>query len=94
MSARRSPWMNERAQFLVKYLADQHGICVTEDIAREDISTQVDRVAERMRIGRQAAKYYVTEDYLRKLGDHIARVIREAQAADPRKGLRVVPPAD
>lgn len=86
--------MNERAQFLVKYLAEQHGICVAEDIAREDISTQVDRVAERMRIGRQAAKYYVTEDYLRKFGDHIAYAIREAQAADPRRGLRVVPPAD
>ncbi|MDO2987929.1 hypothetical protein PROPHIGD05-2_66 [Mycobacterium phage prophiGD05-2] len=86
--------MNERAQFLVKYLADQHGIGITEDIAREDISTQVDRVAERMRIGRQAAKYYVTEDYLRKFGDFVANAIREAQAADPRRGLRAVPPAD
>lgn len=82
--------MNERAQFLVRYLADQHGIRITEDVAREDISTQVDRVAERMRIGRQAAKYYVTEDYLRKFGDHIAKAIREAQAADPRRGLRAV----
>ncbi|RIT32147.1 hypothetical protein D2E76_24215 [Mycobacteroides abscessus] len=86
--------MNERAQFLVKYLADQHGIGITEDIAREDISTQVDRVAERMRIGRQAAKYYITEDYLRKFGDFVANAIREAQAADPRRGLRAVPPAD
>ncbi|MBN7310699.1 Uncharacterised protein [Mycobacteroides abscessus subsp. abscessus] len=86
--------MNERAQFLVKYLADQHGIGITEDIAREDISTQVDRVAERMRIGRQAAKYYVTEDYLRKFGDFVANAIREAQAADPRRGLRAVPPVD
>ncbi|WP_079624769.1 hypothetical protein [Mycobacteroides abscessus] len=83
--------MNERARFLVRYLADEHGIRVGEDIAREDISTQVDGVAKRMRIGRQAAKYYVTEDYLRKFGDHIARVIREAQAADPRRGLRAVP---
>lgn len=83
--------MNERAQFLVKYLADQHGIGITEAIAREDISTQVDRVAERMRIGRQAAKYYVTEDYLRKFGDFVANAIREAQAADPRRGLRAVP---
>ncbi|TDZ91193.1 hypothetical protein [Mycobacteroides salmoniphilum] len=82
--------MNERAQFLVRYLAEQHGICITEGIAREDISTQVDRVAARMRIGRQAAKYYVTEDYLRKFGDHIAKAIRETQAADPRRGLRVV----
>lgn len=86
--------MNERAQFLVKYLADQHGIGITEDIAREDISTQVDRVAERMRIGRQAAKYYVTEDYLCKFGDFVANAIREAQAVDPRRGLRAVPPAD
>lgn len=86
--------MNERAQFLVKYLADQHGIGITEDIAREDISTQVDRVAERMRIGRQAAKYYVTEDYLRKFGDFVANAIREAQAADPRRGLRSVPPVE
>lgn len=89
--ARRSPWMNERAQFLVRYLAEQHGLNITEDVAREDISQQVDFTAERMRIGRQAAKYYVTEDLVRGLGDHIAEAVRQAQAQDPRRGLRSVP---
>jgi hypothetical protein len=88
--ARRSPWMNERAEFLVKYMAEHHSLKITEDVAREDISTQVDFTAERMRIGRQAAKHYVTEDLVRRLGDRIAEEVRQAQANDPRRGLRVV----
>jgi hypothetical protein len=72
---RRSPWMNQRASQLVRLLDERHGHTITEDTAREDISNQVDLVAERMRIGRQAAKYYVTEDYIAGFADHIAAVI-------------------
>ncbi|MGO8966671.1 MAG: hypothetical protein ACLQGN_24405 [Mycobacterium sp.] len=56
-------------------LDEHHGHTITEDTAREDISNQVDLFAERMRIGRQAAKYYVTEDYITGFADHIASVI-------------------
>jgi hypothetical protein len=72
---RRSPWMNQRASQLVRLLDERHGHTITEDTAREDISNQVDLVAELMRIGRQAAKYYVTEDYIAGFADHIAAVI-------------------
>ena len=72
---RRSPWLNQRAAQLVRLLDERHGHTITEDTAREDISNQVDLVAERMQIGRQAAKYYVTEDYIAGFADHIAALI-------------------
>lgn len=72
---RRSPWMNQRAAQLVRLLAQRHGHAITEENAREDISHQVDLIAKRMRIGRQAAKYYVTEEYIAGFADHIAAVI-------------------
>jgi hypothetical protein len=67
--------MDERAALLVRLLDERHGLTITEDTAREDISNHVDLVAERMRIGRQAAKYYVTEDVIGGLADHIAATI-------------------
>ena len=60
----------------MRLLDERHGHTITEDTAREDISNQVDLVAERIRrIGRQAAKYYVTEDYIAGFADHIAALI-------------------
>lgn len=85
--------MNDRAQFLVRLLAER-GFEVSEDTAREDISSHVDLIAERMRIGRQAAKVYVTDDYVEGLADHIARAVNRHHtkaALDPRH-LRVLPP--
>jgi hypothetical protein len=72
---RRSPWLNQRAAQLVRLLNESHGHSIAEDTAREDISNQDDLIAERMRIGRQAAKYYVTDDYIAGFADHIAAVI-------------------
>lgn len=67
--------MNQRAAQLVRLLHERHGHTITEDIAQEDISHQVDLIAERMRIGRRAAKHYVTEEYIADFADHIAAVI-------------------
>jgi hypothetical protein len=39
-------------------LQDRHGLTVSEDVARHDISDHLDYVAEMMRIGRRAAKMY------------------------------------
>lgn len=85
--------MNERAQLLVRLLAEQ-GHEISEDVAREDVSSHVDLIAERMRIGRQAAKVYVTDEYMERLANHIARAVDQNHAKsvlNPRH-LRVVPP--
>lgn len=97
MGARRSPWMNERVALLVRLLEELHGLSVSEDAARDDISNHVDYVARMMRIERQAAKRYVTDDVVRKMADRIAREVSRRQAKqvlDPRPGshLRIVPP--
>ena len=41
-----------------------YGLTITEDVAREDISDHVDRVATMMRVGQQAAKFYVTDEVI------------------------------
>ncbi|AQT78340.1 hypothetical protein B1R94_02450 [Mycolicibacterium litorale] len=85
--------MNDRAQLLVRLLAEQ-GFDISEDVAREDISSQVDLIAERMRIGRQAAKVYVTDEFVAGLAEHIARAVTEQQQMVKPRHLRPVPPAD
>jgi len=79
--ARRSPWLDDRAALLVKLLADRHGLTVSEDVARQDISADVDHVARLMRIGRQAAKVYLTDDTISTMADRIAAAVAEHQGA-------------
>ncbi|MFL0158523.1 hypothetical protein [Mycobacteroides chelonae] len=83
--------MNERAQLLVQYLAEQHALIMTEEMAREHISGKLDLTAELMGIGRQSAKMYVDEDYVRRLADSFAGAVRDLQARSPRRGLKAVP---
>ncbi|AMU59018.1 Uncharacterised protein [Mycobacteroides abscessus subsp. abscessus] len=97
MPARKSPWLNARANLLKQTLSEQYGLSITEDTAREDVSAHVDFVAERMRIQRRAAKAYVTEDVIRGLAEHIAECVQDALAAEPDSEpkpprLRVVDP--
>jgi hypothetical protein len=40
--ARRSPWMNEMAELLVKRLDEGYGLAITEDVAGEGISNHVE----------------------------------------------------
>jgi hypothetical protein len=85
--ARRSPWLDERAALLVSLLADRHHLTVTEDAARQDISDDLDHLARLMRIGRQAAKMYVTDDAISDMADRIAAAVADHQrtaAAEPR----------
>ena len=79
--ARRSPWLDDRAALLVKLLADRHGLTLSEDVARQDISADVDHVARLMRIGRQAAKVYLTDDTISTMADRIAAAVAEHQGA-------------
>lgn len=76
--ARRSPWLDDRAALLVRLLADRHGLTLSHDVARQDISDDLDHVARLMRIGRQAAKVYVTDDVISGLADRIAAGVAEA----------------
>lgn len=97
MPARKSPWLNARANLLIQTLAEQYGLSISEGTAREDVSAHVDFVAERMRIQRRAAKAYVTEDVIHGLAEHIAKCVREALDAAPEGAaepprLRVVDP--
>lgn len=76
-SVRKSPWLNDRATLLVALLRDRHGLTVSEDVARHDISDHLDYVAEIMRIGRHAAKMYVTDDVIGDMADRIATAVRQ-----------------
>ncbi|ORJ52849.1 hypothetical protein [Mycobacterium simiae] len=68
--ARRSPWMNERTSLLLARLGE-YEMTLPEDIARQLISDHLDTTAELMRIGRQAAKFYVTDDVIAKIADQL-----------------------
>ena len=78
---RRSPWLDDRAALLVPLLADRHGLTVSHDVARQDISDDLDHVARLMRIGRQAAKVYVTDDAISTMADRIAAAVADHQTA-------------
>jgi hypothetical protein len=82
--------MNERAELLVRLLQDNHGLQITEAVARETISEHVDRVAALMRVGRQAAKFYVTEDTIRDMADRIAAIVREVRDSGGPPNLRII----
>jgi hypothetical protein len=79
--ARHSPWLDDRAALLVTVLSDRHGLTVDEDTARQDISDDLDHVARLMRIGRQAAKFYITDDTISSMADRIAAAVTDHQAA-------------
>lgn len=85
--------MNDRAELLVRLLDEKYGLTIAEEIAREDVSSHVDHVAGAMRIGRQAAKLYVTDEVISGLADRIAREVDRQltkQALSPKGHLRLV----
>jgi hypothetical protein len=86
--------MNQKAQLLVRLLSERYGLAITEVVAREDISNHVDDVAERMRVGRQAAKYYVTDDVIEDFAAHIAGAVAAHNVVDldARRSQRTFPP--
>lgn len=86
--------MNERADLLVTLLEERFGLQLGEQAARDTISDHVDRVAEAMRIGRQAAKMYVTEETVSKIADQIGHEVNRRltrEALGPQRRLRSVP---
>lgn len=85
--------MNDRAQLLVRLLAERFGLELSEDVAREDISNHVDNVAAKMRVGRQAAKWYVTDDVISDMANRIGREVNRQitkEALEPPRHLGIV----
>lgn len=72
-AVRRSPWLDGRAALLLARL-DEYQMTLPEDVARKLISDHLDTTARLMRIGRQAAKYYVTDDVIVKIADQLLGV--------------------
>lgn len=70
MKARRSPWIDGRTKLLLACL-DEYDFTLPDDVARQLISDHLDGVAERMRIGRQPARHYVTDEVIRKIADKL-----------------------
>lgn len=82
--------MNDRAGLLVRLLEERYGLQLTEDTARDTVSDHVDLVAELMRVGRQAAKVYVTDDTISDMADRIAAAVQAHRDRGGRPHLRVV----
>lgn len=82
--------MDERADLLMTLLDERYGLSLEECTARDTVSDHVDQVAELMRIGRQAAKVYVTAEVISDMADRIAAAVREHQAEREPPTLRVV----
>lgn len=70
MKTRRSPWIDGRTQLLLNYL-DDFEFTLPEDVACQLISDHLDGVAASMRIGRHAARFYVTDDVIQKIADNL-----------------------
>jgi len=81
-NVRSSPWLDARANLLITLLAERHGLTVSLDTARQDISDDLDHVARLMRIGRQAAKMYITDDTISAMADRIAVAVAEHRATN------------
>jgi hypothetical protein len=79
MAARRSPWLNDRTDLLLAELGERE-MTLPEGVARQLISDHLDEVVTRMRIGRQAARYYVTDDVITELA---AEVLGINKGTDP-----------
>ncbi|MEB3021333.1 hypothetical protein [[Mycobacterium] crassicus] len=91
MAARRSPWLDDRAALLVRLLSEHHQLTITQEVARADISDQLDHIAERMRIQRKSAMRYISDEWVQTFADHIAReVFHQSNPEGAAPSLRVV----
>lgn len=69
-TVRRSRWLDARTALLLARLSE-YQMTLPDDVVRELISDHLDTTARLMRIGRQAAKFYVTDDVIGKIADQI-----------------------
>lgn len=72
---RLTPWLLERAEYLVQQLRDRHKLDVAVSTAAEDIVWWRDQIAARLRIQKKSANRYVTDEALASFADHIAQCV-------------------
>ena len=75
-----SPWLIDRADLLLERLR-AFSLELPTEAAQRHISDHLDLVAARMRIGRPAAKMYVTDEVIRKMAARLAGYVEQHTAA-------------
>ncbi|WP_254849315.1 hypothetical protein [Mycobacterium sp. GA-1841] len=71
----RSPWMNDRVSVLRRFLAEQHGLQLPPELARVQVAGHVELLVSVLRLDRQAARRFVTDDVLQEMAIDIATAV-------------------
>ncbi|MFV8048680.1 hypothetical protein [Mycobacterium sp. 48b] len=73
--ADRSPWMNDRVTALRGFLADLHGLHLPLELARVQVAGHIELLVSVLRLDRQTARQFVTDDVLREMAIDIATAV-------------------
>ncbi|MGW4100663.1 hypothetical protein [Mycobacterium sp. NPDC004974] len=73
--ADRSPWMNDRVTALRGFLTDLHGLHLSPDMARVQVAGHIELLVSVLRLDRQTARQFVTDDVLREMAIDIATAV-------------------
>ena len=73
--AGRSPWMNDRVTVLRGFLADLHGLHLPPELARVQVAGHIELLVSVLRLNRQTARQFVTDDVLREMAVDIATAV-------------------
>lgn len=73
--AGRSPWMNDRVTVLRRFLAESHGLHLPPELARVQVAGHIELLVSVLRLNRQSARQFVTDDVLREMAVDIATAV-------------------
>ncbi len=73
--ADRSPWMKDRVTVLRGFLADLHGLHLPPELARVQVAGHIELLVSVLRLNRQTAREFVTDDVLREMAVDIAAAV-------------------
>ncbi|OBB31577.1 hypothetical protein A5792_15375 [Mycolicibacterium peregrinum] len=73
--AGRSPWMNDRVTVLRGFLAELHGLHLPPELARVQVAGHIELLVSVLRLDRQSARQFVTDDVLREMAVDIATAV-------------------
>jgi hypothetical protein len=73
--AGRSPWMNDRVTVLRRFLAELHGLHLPPELARVQVAGHIELLVSVLRLNRQSARQFVTDDVLREMAVDIATAV-------------------
>ncbi|MCG7608576.1 MULTISPECIES: hypothetical protein [Mycobacterium] len=71
----RSPWMNDRVTVLRGFLAELHGLHLPPELARVQVAGHIELLVSVLRLNRQTARQFVTDDVLREMALDIATAV-------------------